>query len=598
MSEGAGVRLETTSTLGSWATLRRGLQVSPQIARGFGVTALLATLAAAGRVVVPITVQQTIDTGILADGGPRVGRVTLLVVLAALALVAAGACSAAVNVRLFRRSEEGLAGLRVAAFRRVHDLSVLTQGTERRGSLVSRVTGDVDTISLFVQWGGIMLLVSVLQIAVATGLMLVYSWQLAVVVWLAFLPLMLVLRPAQKRVSVAYATVRARTGAMLGAISEAVVGAETIRAYGVGARTERRIDRAIRATRDGQVGAQNRVATVFSSGVLVANLVLAAVVVVGTLLGVDGQITAGRLLAFLFLVQLFTGPVQMATEILNELQNALAGWRRVLGVIDTEAEIADPPGGGRPSPRGAGRVELRGVGFAYPGATDPVLRDVSFVAAPGETTAIIGSTGSGKTTLLGTVPRLYDATEGAVLVDGVDVRDLELDTLWGTIGLVPQKPYLFSGTVASNVRYGKEDATDEEVWHALEVAQAADFVREMGGLDAEIAQGGTNVSGGQRQRLAIARALVRRPEIYLFDDSFSALDFATDAALRAALAPETKDATVVVVAQRVSTIRHADRIVVLDDGTVVGIGTHDELMSDNETYREIVLSQVTEEEAA
>lgn len=245
-----------------------------------------------------------------------------------------------------------------------------------------------------------------------------------------------------------------------------------------------------------------------------------------------------------------------------------------------------------------GELELRGVGFAYPGASEPVLRDVSFAARPGETTAIIGSTGSGKTTLLQMIPRLYDATEGTVLVDGVDVRDLALDDLWSRIGLVPQRPYLFSGTVASNIRYGKEDATDEEVWHALEVAQAADFVRDMGGLEAEIAQGGTNVSGGQRQRLAIARALVRRPEIYLFDDSFSALDFATDARLRAALEPETREATVVVVAQRVSTIRGADRIVVLDDGAVVGIGTHAELMADNETYREIVLSQVSQEEAA
>ena len=199
-----------------------------------------------------------------------------------------------------------------------------------------------------------------------------------------------------------------------------------------------------------------------------------------------------------------------------------------------------------------GYLELRDVGFRYPGAADPVLRGVSFTARPGETTAIIGSTGAGKTTLLGMIPRLYDVTDGAVLVDGVDVRDLELETLWSTIGLVPQKPYLFRGTVASNIRYGKEDATDEEVWHALEVAQAASFVREMGGLDAEIAQGGTNVSGGQRQRLAIARALVRRPEIYLFDDSFSALDVATDARLRRALEPETRDAAVLIVAQRVA----------------------------------------------
>src|SRR5665648_428610 len=255
----------------------------------------------------------------------------------------------------------------------------------------SRVTGDVDTISLFVQWGGIMLLVSVLQIGVATVLMLVYSWPLALVVWAAFLPLMLILRPAQRRVSKAYGAVRVRTGAMLGAISEAVVGAETIRAYGVGERTQRRIDAAVRDTRDAQVGAQRRVAAVFSSGVLVANLVLAAVVVVGTLLGVDDRITAGRLLAFLFLVQLFTGPVQMATEILNELQNALAGWRRVLGVIDTRAEITDPHGGGTPTTRGAGQVELRGVRFAYPDG--PVGRaDVSCVAPARARAAVVGAT--------------------------------------------------------------------------------------------------------------------------------------------------------------------------------------------------------------
>jgi ATP-binding cassette subfamily B protein len=228
-----------------------------------------------------------------------------------------------------------------------------------------------------------------------------------------------------------------------------------------------------------------------------------------------------------------------------------------------------------------------------------VLRGVDMVARPGETTAVIGSTGSGKSTLLGLIPRLYDATGGRVLVDGEDVTEIAPDLLARTVGLVPQKPYLFSGTVASNLRYGNPDATDEELWHALEVAQARDFVSALeGGLDAPIAQGGSNVSGGQRQRLAIARALVRRPEIYLFDDSFSALDYATDAALRRALAAETAQATVVIVAQRVSTIRDADRIVVLDEGRVVGTGTHAELMQTNETYREIVLSQLTEQEAA
>jgi ATP-binding cassette subfamily B protein len=244
--------------------------------------------------------------------------------------------------------------------------------------------------------------------------------------------------------------------------------------------------------------------------------------------------------------------------------------------------------------RGSGEVELRGVQFQYPGAEAPVLCDVSLRAEPGRTTAVIGSTGAGKTTLLSLIPRLFDVTAGAVLVDGVDVRELDFDVLWDRIGLVPQKAFLFSGTIASNLRYGRPDATDEELWRCLEIAQARDFVEDLaGGLEAPVAQGGTNLSGGQRQRIAIARALVRRPEIYLFDDSFSALDLGTDARLRAALRPVTADAAVIIVAQRVSTIIDADRIVVLEDGAVVGTGPHGELMETCQTYREIVESQHT-----
>jgi len=246
-----------------------------------------------------------------------------------------------------------------------------------------------------------------------------------------------------------------------------------------------------------------------------------------------------------------------------------------------------------------GELEFERVQFSYPGATAPVLRDVSFVAGRGETTAIIGSTGSGKSTLLNLIPRLYDATGGVVRVDGVDVRELDPELLWSTIGLVPQKAYLFTGTVRSNLQYGKPDATDQELWAALATAQARDFVGAMpDGLDAPIAQGGTNVSGGQRQRLAIARALVKRPDIYLFDDAFSALDVATDARLRQALKPVTQRATVLIVAQRVSTILDADQIIVLEHGEIVGRGTHRSLLTGNETYQEIVRSQLSEEEAA
>jgi ATP-binding cassette subfamily B multidrug efflux pump len=271
---------------------------------------------------------------------------------------------------------------------------------------------------------------------------------------------------------------------------------------------------------------------------------------------------------------------------------------RIAEVFDTETSVV-PPADPVTSLDGAGVLELRDVGFAYPGADAPVLRDVSFKARPGETTAIIGSTGAGKTTLVNLVPRLFDVTDGEVYVDGVDVRAIEPELLWSQIGLVPQKAYLFSGTVRSNLLHGKPDATDDELWRALDIAQGRDFVEAMPeGLDAPIAQGGTNVSGGQRQRLAIARAVVRRPSIYLFDDSFSALDLTTDARLRAALAPETTDATVVIVAQRVSTIMRADQILVLEDGVVVGRGRHEELLDTCETYQEIVRSQMTEEEAA
>jgi ATP-binding cassette subfamily B protein len=289
--------------------------------------------------------------------------------------------------------------------------------------------------------------------------------------------------------------------------------------------------------------------------------------------------------------------IMTAVLMLVVVPRAAVSGARMQEVLDTEPSIQDPATSRALSQRG--HVELRGVTFGYPGAEEPVLRDVSFEARPGETTAIVGSTGSGKTTLVNLLPRLYDATGGAVLVDGVDVREVDRQELWKRIGMVPQRAYLFSGTVASNLRYGDDEATDDDLWRALEIAQAADFVREMPeGLEAPISQGGTNVSGGQRQRLAIARALVKRPDLYIFDDSFSALDFRTDARLRAALGKELDDATVIIVAQRVGTILHADRIVVLEGGAVAGIGSHEELMASCETYREIVLSQVTEEEAA
>ncbi|KQY43777.1 ABC transporter ATP-binding protein [Cellulomonas sp. Root137] len=585
-------RLAPASTLGVLATLRRGIQVSPQLLVGWQLTVLLAVIASIGRVLVPIAVQQTVDTGILADGGPDVPRVVALAGLAALGLLLGAVCSAYVNVRLFRSSESGLLALRTRAFRHVHDLSVLTQNTERRGSLVSRVTSDVDTISLFVQWGGIMLLVSVLQIAVATVLMAVYSWQLTLIVWAGFVPLFLVLQPLQKRVNARYTAVRERVGAMLGSISEAVVGAETIRSYGVAGRTQRRIDAAIGATRASMVRAQNLVAAVFSSGVLVANLVLALVVVAGTYLGIAGEMSVGRLLAFLFLVQLFTGPVQMATEILNELQNAVAGWRRVLGVLETPIEVVDPGTSGVPSPRGPAHVELRDVGFAYPDGP-PVLRGVDVAIPAGASVAVVGATGSGKTTIAKLVARFMDPTSGSVLLDGVDLRDIPVADLRRRVVLVPQEGFLFDGTLAQNVAYGlrHEDGTtaaqddDVRIRAAVEALGLDGWVDELAdGLDTPVGQRGESLSAGERQLVALARAYLAEADLLLLDEATSAVDPATEVRIARALDSLTRGRSTLTIAHRLSTAEAADTVVVVDAGRVVEVGHHDDLVARDGHY--------------
>ncbi len=337
-------------------------------------------------------------------------------------------------------------------------------------------------------------------------------------------------------------------------------------------------------------------ALMFPTATLIVNLSSVAVVWFGSNRINDGLMKPGSMIAFLTYLTQILMSVMMTTWMAALIPRAAVSAERIMEVLQTPSSvvISDNPISELDQ---TAVLQFDHVSFAYPGAEQPVLRDVSFTVRAGETLAVIGSTGSGKTTLVNLIPRLFDATEGVVSLDGVNVRDLAPEALWSRVGIVPQKPYLFSGTVASNLGYGKENATEDEMWEALRIAQAEDFVRAMpGGLEANIAQGGSNVSGGQRQRLAIARALIRRPEIYLFDDSFSALDLATDARLRAALAPYVKEAVVVVVAQRVSTIRNADKIMVLEDGDCVGFGTHDELLASCETYQEIVSSQASAQE--
>jgi ATP-binding cassette, subfamily B, multidrug efflux pump len=378
---------------------------------------------------------------------------------------------------------------------------------------------------------------------------------------------------------------------------ETLSGVRVIRAFVRTDHEEKRFDAASLDLMDTGLRVNRLFAITLPALMAIMNLSTVAVLWLGAYRVDSGAMPIGNLTAFMqYIIQILFA-IMTAVIMFIMVPRAAVSAGRIREVLDAEPSISDPV---TPiSPARSGEVEFRDVTFGYPGAEEPVLRNVSFHAKAGETTAIVGSTGSGKSTVINLLPRFYDASEGTVLIDGEDVRALDRQDLWKRIGMIPQRAFLFGGTVTSNLRYGDEAATDEDLWRALDIAQGREFVADMPEqLEASITQGGTNVSGGQRQRLAIARALVKQPDIYVFDDSFSALDFRTDARLRAALARELGDATVIIVAQRVGTILHADRIVVLEDGRVAGIGTHDELMKTCETYREIVLSQVTEEEVA
>ncbi len=569
---------------GAWATLRRGLALSPEFRVGLPVTLLLAFGATVGRVLVPIAVQQTIDNGLMGPDGPDLTRVREAVLLAAFATVLTAFAAYLLNVRLFRTTETGLASLRVRAFRHVHDLSVLTQNAERRGSLVSRVTSDVDTISTFMQWGGLLMIVSFGQLLVATALMAYYSWQLTLLVWLCFLPLFLLMRFFQKRVSAAYGLVRERVGDLLGAVSESVVGASTVRAYAIEERTGRRIDGAIERHRSAATRAQALVALTFSTGEVVAGLANAGVVVVGVKLGIAGDLTLGELLAFLFLVTLFVGPVQIGTEVLNEAQNAIAGWRRVLGVLDTPADVADPGDAGRVLPRGPIDVRFENVSFAYPGGPT-VLADVDLVLAPRSRVAVVGETGSGKTTFAKLLTRLMDPAGGRVLVDGVDLRELSFASLRARIVMVPQDGFLFEGSIADNVRFGRPDATDAEVELAFTELGLLDWLDGLPhGLETDVGQRGEQLSAGERQLVALARAYLADPDLLVLDEATSAVDPATEVRLARALEGLTRGRTALTIAHRLSTAEAADDVLVFDAGRVVERGRHADLVGAGGVY--------------
>jgi ATP-binding cassette subfamily B multidrug efflux pump len=487
--------------------------------------------------------------------------------------------------------------VRSAIFRTVETFSQVEVNHFGAASLITRNTNDVQQIQQVVLLA-LNMMISAPILTVGGVIMALRQDVPLTGILLVIIPIMTVLiLVVMSRAIPLFQAMQRKLDRINLVMREKLTGIRVIRAFVRTEFEEERFDVASLDLMDTGLRVNRLFAITMPALMLIMNLSTVAVLWLGSYRVDSGEMPIGNLTAFLqYIIQILFA-IMMAVIMFVMVPRAAVSAGRIREVLQTEPSIFDPP---TPiSPERRGRVEFRDVEFRYPGAEEPVLTHISFVANPGETTAIVGSTGSGKSTLVNLLPRLYDATGGEVLVDGVSVRDMDRQDLWRRIGMVPQKAFLFGGTVGSNVRYGDEQATDDEVWRALQIAQGRDFVSEMAEqLDAPITQGGTNVSGGQRQRLAIARALARKPDIYVFDDSFSALDFRTDARLRAAIGRELGGATVIIVAQRVGTILHADRIVVLENGGVAGIGTHDELMTTCETYREIVLSQVTEEEVA
>ncbi|MER7211312.1 ABC transporter ATP-binding protein [Streptosporangium sp. NPDC020072] len=528
------------------------------------------------------------DTGYILTAGGWMLAVSLVQIVCSIAAVYFGARAA----MGFGRD------VRAAVFHRVNGFSSRELAHFGAPSLITRTTNDVQQVQMLVMMTCTMLVAAPIMcvggVIMALRQDVGLSWLMLVCVPVLLVSIGLLV----SRMVPQFRAMQTRIDEVNRVLREQLSGIRVVRAFVREREETRRFAEANDALTSTALSVGRLTALIFPVVMLILNASSVAVLWFGAFRVDSGEMQVGALTAFLMYLIQILGSMMMATFISIMIPRAAVCAERIGEVLRTDSSVP-PPADPVRQVRTRAELELRDVEFRYPGAAAPVLSGVSFRVTAGQTTAVIGSTGSGKTTLISLVPRLFDATAGTVLVDGVDVRDLDPAMLWARIGLVPQKPYLFTGTVADNLRYGNPEATEEELWEALEVAQARDFVEAMPeGLDAPITQGGTNVSGGQRQRLSIARALVSKPEIYLFDDSFSALDLTTDARLRAALRPRTADAAVVIVGQRVSTIADADQIVVLDDGVVVGRGTHDELLASCPTYVEIVESQLTEERAA
>ena len=582
---------------GAMATIRRGLSLSPELRRGLLGTIAIATVATAGRVIVPIAIQQIIDGGLL-GGGVDLGLVVRMTVIAFAAIVVTASATGWMHLRLAKVSETALSGLRIRAFRHIHDLSMLHQASEQRGVLVARVTSDVDQISRFMQWAGLMLIVNGLQAIIALVVMLVMSLPLGLIV-LALTPLIVIMIKAfQGRLQVAYMAVRERVGHMLALLAETVVGAPVIRAYGIESRTRQRLNDAIEGHREAAVKAGTISAVFSGTGELASTVVVAAVLVVGTILAAQGSTSVGTVVAFLFLVQLFVEPVQIMGEAVNEAQTAVAGWRRVLDVLVIAPDVADPGAEGVDLPHQPLGVRFDHVTFRYPrtGRTDDgegtaALQATSVEIPPRQRVAVVGETGSGKTTFAKLLTRLMDPTEGTVLVGDKDVRNIRFDSLRDRVVMVPQEGVLFRGTIGDNVRMGRPEASEKELSATFQRLGLSDWLQEMSaGLDTPVGERGSALSVGERQLVTLVRAAIADPDLLILDEATSSVDPATEARINRALGELTSGRTVVTIAHRLSTAEAADRVLVFDGGRIVQDGRHDEVVAEDGVYSRLYAS--------
>ena len=571
---------------GTLATLRRGLALSPELRAGLAGTLTLALVSTLGKVAVPIAVQQGLDHGVGAGGGPDVRYIAVVAVLTVLLLAVTVGSAYLMNYRLYRSTETALSGLRVRTFGHVHALSVLHQQDERRGSLVSRVTADIDQISRFLQFSGVSLVVNAGQVLVATVVMLVYSWPLTVAVLAVFLPLGLAMPRLQRWQQAAYRAVRERVGTLYAAVAESVVGAPVIRAYGVSGRTRSRLSDAIERYRSAQYAAQRRSVALSALSEGASGLTNTLVVVGGVLLGaglahtLGTGFSVGELTAFVFLAGLFVQPIQMFTETLTEAQNAVAGWRRVLDVLDTEPDVVDPGPAARAVPAGPLAVRFADVGFGYPGAGRPALSDVDVTIAPGTAVAVVGETGSGKTTFAKLLTRLMDPTRGEVLLSGVPLREVGFAELRRRVVMVPQDGFLFDSTVGRNAAFARPELSTVELQAAFGALGLADWLAGLpAGLDTPVGERGEYLSVGERQLVALVRAYVADPDLLILDEATSAVDPATEVRLQRALEAVTRGRTTVTIAHRLSTAEAADEVLVFDAGRIVQRGPHRRLVA-------------------